>query len=689
MKYYMKIVGIITIYSFLFFVPISLLAQDNHFEELIIIEKTIRKESIALKALIKKVHPDYSNALKSKTISILKISSGQCQVRETRERSSQIIYSPAVNEEFKIIKHEDNYYHIQINGNLDGWIHETCGQVLTESIEKKPVLSMLSDLDLNKYLDFSEMIFSRIEDNKKLADRIIDKNKIDKKNDVFKSIENYYSLANEIYKKYLKDRTAYIAENFSLEKRFSGSSELLLGGSNHYQNYLDGSKIEYDEIGREYKILGNYIFNKSSKARIMFGNKREVLGTPYKTSNYGVGYCYTNIDKLLLNTNINFNSYEDDILSNNDYGRFKFNTNVKHQLSSGNLFQYGYSFMKNNFDIGDERDYSSHKLSAIADLEVSNMSKFVLSVLANFENSDSDFHNFTSLLPSLSFQSKDGDKRKNVNFRYENIVYENLELLDYNRLLLSYLGNNSYINKRTTTDLAFSIKSFPNNDIGDYYQIKTRFASSIIGGKNKRKSFTLFTNLYPNAENSNFTDLRFDSNTMSDLSANFSIYYRLWHDIFTNTDGSIMTDKPSVLDLSSKFGFKIGHIFIGPSFGLHAILDFESDEIIERDGNLIRVGGVVEGPIISSSNFNATIMAAYDYGFVYDTSELLGELEGRHPTTIKVTSTISAPIVRNIELIGRINYYKINTDMDEKISVNPIEFTSRMSFQLGIRYRYN
>ena len=95
---------------------------------------------------------------------------------------------------------------------------------------------------------------------------------------------------------------------------------------------------------------------------------------------------------------------------------------------------------------------------------------------------------------------------------------------------------------------------------------------------------------------------------------------------------------------------------------------------------------------------NISLMVAYDYGSVYNeeltiassTGEItFGELQERHPTTMQFTSTISAPLMHNLELIGRLNYYKINTDMDETLSINPIKFTKQMSFQLGIRYRYN
>lgn len=684
-----KIFGLVFIYVFLCFIPFPLLAANSPYEELINLEKKVRTESIALNSLIKKVNPDYTEALESVKITKLKIVSNQCRVRETIQRSSQALYSPTINEEFKIINQDDNYYHIELGDGRDGWIHESCGQKITETVEQKKTESILSNADIGKYLDFSEMLFKKIEENKILADQIVEKNKINKNVNSYKKIVKYHSLAVGIYNKYLKDRKAYIVENFPLAKRFSGSTELLFGSSNHNQNFLNGSNIEYDESSRDFSILGDFILSKSSKIKFSFGSKSEVLRTPYKTTNYGVGFDYSGMKKLLLSTDINFNSYEDEVTVNNDYGRFQFNANANHRLSSKTNFIYRYSFLNNDYDTGDDRDYSIQKLSAIANLKLNNISKFVISMLANFENSDSEFHNFSSLLPSVSYQRKIGDKRTNLKFRYENLTYKDLELRDYDRMFLSYLINNRDINKRKITDLSISSKTFPNNEISDYYQLKTRFSSSTVGAMNERRTFSLYTNVYPNAEDNNFTDFRFDRNITSAMSSNFSAYYRLWHDLFNNEDGTNKSNKPSIIDLSAKFGFKVGPIRIGPSFGLHAILDFDADEILKRDGNLIRAGGVAEGIILSSSKLNVSIRAAYDYGFVYDTALTFGELEERHPTTLQFTSTISAPVMRNIELIGRINYYKINTDMDEKISVNPIEFTEQMSFQFGIRYRYN
>ncbi len=88
----------------------------------------------------------------------------------------------------------------------------------------------------------------------------------------------------------------------------------------------------------------------------------------------------------------------------------------------------------------------------------------------------------------------------------------------------------------------------------------------------------------------------------------------------------------------------------------------------------------------------------YEYGFVYS-DELavdvntglltIGDLVQRHPTTFQINSLISVPVLANLELIGRLNMYKIKTDMDQKLSINPIGQSNRFVVLFGVRYRYN
>lgn len=192
MRFSKKILGLVFVYVVLYFIPFPLLAVISPSEELNNLEKKVRAESIALNSLIKRVYPDYTETLESVKITKLKIVSNQCRVRETIQRSSQSLYTPTINEEFKIIDHDDNYYHIELGDGREGWIHESCGQKITETVEQKSIGSLLSDADIGKYLDFSEKIFIKIEENKILADRIIDKNKLSKKNKSYRNIIKLY-----------------------------------------------------------------------------------------------------------------------------------------------------------------------------------------------------------------------------------------------------------------------------------------------------------------------------------------------------------------------------------------------------------------------------------------------------------------------------------------------------------------
>lgn len=690
--------GILIFCLLILFTPTQSYSQNTVAPDLQQIEEKINSETIALKSLIKKIYPNYAESLGSTKITKLKIISNQCRVRETIDRTSQVIYSPTINEEFRIIGHDDNYFHIKLGGGRDGWIHETCGQVITETVEKKSVQSILSETDINKYLDFCLVVFNKIETNKLLADKIVTNERISKKNSSYKNIQKHFDLAVSIYKKYLSDRKSYIADNFDFTKRISGSTEFLLGKASYNQKYLDGVVNDYEEGNRDFAINGNYILNGDAQVNLFLNSKTEVLQTPYRTTNYGAGFNYSGFNRMFIDTKIHFNSYDDDITSNNDYGRFQFDTNIRRVFSPKSDVNLHYTLLNNNYKIGDDNDYSSHRIAALTNLKLNPFSKMVISFLSSFEVSDSEYHQFRSLKPSISLQRKIGDKRTNLLFHYENLVFEELTLRDYNRLSLSYKVNNKKINKRNAAKFSVGMKSFPNNDIDDYFQIKGKLSSSSIGKLNKQNAFAVYTNIYPNLTDNSYTDFRYDFNLISKMFANFSAYYRLWHNTFESDSDTTSSANPSIVDLNGKLGIKIGPVRIGPTVGIHAILDFDEDEVFKQDGNLIRYGGVAEGTFLLPKMISASFMVAYDFGSVYNdeisieqsTGEITtGELQERHPTSLQYSATLSAPLVHNLEIVGRLYYYKINTDLDETLSINPIKSTKQLSFQLGIRYNYN
>jgi len=66
-----------------------------------------------------------------------------------------------------------------------------------------------------------------------------------------------------------------------------------------------------------------------------------------------------------------------------------------------------------------------------------------------------------------------------------------------------------------------------------------------------------------------------------------------------------------------------------------------------------------------------------------------GDLLQRHPATLQINADLNAPLLFNFELVGRASYYKINTDMDASMSINPVINNTRFILVFGMRYRYN
>ena len=88
--------GILIFCLLILFTPSQSYSQNTATTDLQQIEEIINSETIALKSLIKKVYPDYAESLGSTKITKLIIISNQCRVRETIDRTSQVIYSPTI-----------------------------------------------------------------------------------------------------------------------------------------------------------------------------------------------------------------------------------------------------------------------------------------------------------------------------------------------------------------------------------------------------------------------------------------------------------------------------------------------------------------------------------------------------------------------------------------------------------------
>ena len=196
---------------------------------------------------------------------------------------------------------------------------------------------------------------------------------------------------------------------------------------------------------------------------------------------------------------------------------------------------------------------------------------------------------------------------------------------------------------------------------------------------------------------SSHSEMRMDFGGASQVFfSNFTLYGRFWHSAETTGGGPA---KPHVIDLYAAMGLRTAAIKIGPVFAVHAqVTPGEGTSFFKRDGNLFRVGALAEASLPLPARGSLTLNAAYEYGFVYNDEISIdpdsgiitsGDVVQRHPTTFRVSGQVSIPILAQLEFIGRFNFYKIATDMDPTISINPIIANRMFLLLFGVRYRYN
>ena len=65
-----------------------------------------------------------------------------------------------------------------------------------------------------------------------------------------------------------------------------------------------------------------------------------------------------------------------------------------------------------------------------------------------------------------------------------------------------------------------------------------------------------------------------------------------------------------------------------------------------------------------------------------------GDVKTRLPTTVQLNAGLQVPIIDLLDLKVGLRYYNVNLDIDETISINPVQ--SRTGFRLlaGVSYRF-
>ena len=673
-------------------------------EQIAKIEKTTRQHSIAFLSLIKQMDPEKTSGFDTHGVDMVRVVIDRCSVYEAMDTMSSVIYSPRINDEFEVRERNDGFYKILLFDGREGWISEQCIQPFSGQKREAQIRFLgIEASEVKKFIEAASSIFEQISQQKILTDQIYKKYSSAGTEGslefqaAYLKIEKYYDYAYQFYRKFVENKSFQAGtKDLSLLTKLSAWTEILFGSSSFSTEYLNQGPEKNSGLIRDITLGANALLGESSQLDVKFANKRDVIQTPYSTTTVDAGYSYTGNSGLNFKTAINFNTYNDDLSDLNDYSRLTLAAGGDYSFNQNSRLLFDYSFLQNSFSINEGNNYASHKIFGAFKFKSTPQSEFTVQMLSNLQTSEQALYNSTNFVPSITYDKYGGNSQTKFRFLYDMFSYPDLDLRSYNRAVLNFRLNSKAGGSSKSVDLSATAKRFPQNKGGDYIQLQGRYASTKGGRFNTIFRPSIYSNLYTTNTANSFTELRLDlgGNTQVFFS-HFSTYFRFWHSPGNPDEGQV---KPHVFDLYGKIGLSFKYIRIGPTVGVHALFSSDQEEFFRRDGNLIRFGGIVEGNIPFPRGIKLAFSGSYEYGFVYNNEISInpnsgefdqGELLQRHPTTFQGNAVITIPVYKSFELLGRANFYKIDTDMDEKISINPMTQNTRFTFLVGLKYRYN
>jgi len=674
-------------------------AADKEQAQMAGLETRIRTGSSALLTIAQAMKPKESEGQSIRQVRTAKIITARCQVLETDLPGARVIHTPLIGEEFPVLGQSDSFTRIRLRDGREGWITESCLQIFskTETV-KRVVYTGITPAESANFLKVAEGLFAKLVQQKLFADEIAAA--YARREDVPQAektrmaamagrIRGYFEPAANFYNRFIAGQSADVQEGRSLAESLSAWANLLLGTANYGSQLLSGISSKENGMTIDLDAGASLALSDASKVNLSAAQVSDVIGTPYRSTTVAAGYDFRGGDDLSARAGASYNAYSDPNETGNSYGRFSLSGGGDYRLSPKADLNFDYAFTNHAYSETGNDGYSSHQIRFGGLVRSSAASRFAFHLRANLESSESEFHHFTNLEPALSYEKRGTDSRFGLNGRMEMYTFPDSEENSFTRTQIGFLTEKSGGDRHASFDGGVALKSYPDNTPASYTQIRLKYARSRSGEADKNFSATVTTDLYGNAPANSLTDIRLDHGAYSSaLFYNVGLYSRIWHKPGWGTYAS----RPFVLDLLGRLGFNLKYVRIGPSVSVHALISSEEGvELIARKGNVFRLGGTADAEIPLPRGGRLNLSAWYEYGFAYENTlySYGGDLLQRHPTSLQLRGDFALPIFSALELVGQVEYYKIETGMDETFGFNPVTSNTKLKLLVGIRYRYN
>ncbi|NND32674.1 MAG: hypothetical protein HKN76_08795 [Saprospiraceae bacterium] len=595
------------------------------------------------------------------------------------------------NQKFDILQQHAGYLQIRLSSQENGWIQQNHARISSsQSILNKTVQT------LSKSTSHQIEIVQRLYLNIQEIDRDFQK--------LYQAFPNHTESAKALQiemKRYLSNANNYYRNNFKnlnpsqpqpilaqAFDRFSGQINLSTGSSTFSDQYSESLSEESKGRLGDISITGNYRIDPSTSLNMIIATRSEVLETPFKSNNYALGFrrrkAATKFDLRL-----GVNQYKDSFRKANSYNRINFITNVQHDLNEKNKLSLIYKLVNNNYLSDVSANYSRHNITATAEKRT-NANNIILATLrGNLSASERQHLNFIHLLPSITFRKASQNKSSDLAFIYESFTYQELNLRNSMRGSIQFSRRKrNDIGQTLRNEVLLSYISYPSNLMVDHARLSLKRSKNDFTNGNTFSSFDITSKYFLHNPENSYADLRYDIGYSNKLYTQMSLFQRLYY-----PENNFQTS----LEANVRVGLQLEGFKIGPVLSVRSNLDL-MDPKFETDGSFYRLGAFVDGSRSFKNGLRLSLNGAYEYGHVFSEDVAVNSQSGqlsaqtvtsRTPITLRFSATAGMKVFKLFDLFANIDYYKIDRNHKPVEGLNPILTSDRVSFKLGISYRYN
>ncbi len=452
---------------------------------------------------------------------------------------------------------------------------------------------------------------------------------------------------------------------------FNGTAAVRLGSS----VYESASRIS--ETTRNISLAGNVIFNSLSRLSVQLNHNKDVIRTPYTSTDVGATYYHETSGGTTINTSVSFKDYDDVLTDRNSFRNVGAGISVKHPVNESIQIQGDVQAQsKKYYDAEDGNDLQGVQFNTF--LDYSGKKALVnAGIRGRFQSGGKAFLDYSRIIPNIRVIFKTAQNSWSLYGEGEQMAYGTAgKANDFNRIRFDLETSN----RGKRTQITAINKSYPNNERFNNLKIKV-LAQKIqhSEGRNGRTTgyleYTFHTS--DSSVSGNYADLRFDRNfTKKTTYFDVGAFGRYWDD----------SGPAHLLSVYSRFGFRYSGFQIGPIIGADMIID-RDDPDLEQAGNSFRAGldgrgnfSIRKASIYSSVRYQQTI--------TYTGLNIEGESGSRLPATVEISGGAKIPVARMFEIQLDLRYYSLDFDYPQTDDPMPVQTQSGLRYLAGLSYRF-